>query len=555
MEEEQEALAAARGALARRQWALARAQFEKALSAGPLPADDVHGLGEADWWLGMISDALAAYEQAYRDHLAQNRPDRAAMSALDLAGTLFVRGDHAEGSAWLSRFRRLLADLPDGPEHGYARHLELQARAAEATPEDLIEGAQEVQAIGRRYGDDCLFGLGLTSEGRALISSGRVTDGMALLDEAMLVAVSAQIDPAFAGNIYCEVIAACHELGDVPRMREWTDALDRWCRQLSAAVLFTGICRVHRSQLHLLQGTWETAEREAIRVCADLEGIQLSSVAEAQYTIGELRLLRGDLAAAEYHLQLAERGGRDPEPAMARLRLAQGRPDRAAAMIKVALAAAGRPLARSPLLAAAVEIALATGEVDAARAAADELDAIADRYASPWLRAAASQSIGTVLLAEGRWAEALSRLRVARRRWQDLDAPYDTAKVQVLIARSYREQADLDSAARALAAAEETFRRLGATPDVRRVEQLRAATSLPDGLTAREAEVLALVATGRTNREIADALVISQKTVARHLSNIFAKCGLASRTAAAGYAFEHHLVAPGMGRSTHRSPD
>ena len=371
---------------------------------------------------------------------------------------------------------------------------------------------------------------------------------MALLDEAMLDATSEQMNPAYAGNIYCNMIAACHELGDLRRMRQWTKALARWCNQIPPAVLFTGICRVHQAQLLTVSGAWEQAEREASRVCTDLQGIQVESLAEAHYAVGEVRLRQGDLAGAEFALEEADRLGRDPQPALALVRLAHGHPERAKAMLDVALAArAGRPLVRAPLLAALVEVTLDGGELEPAKKAAEELAVIAASFRTEVLRARGLQAAGGVLVAEDRCAEALPVLREACRVWQDLDAPYDAARVRLLLARACNALSDTDSATRALDAAAEVFERLGAKLDMRKLEMLRRGPRLPDGLTEREAEVLALVAAGQTNRQIAEALVISHKTVARHLSNIFVKCGLATRAAATAYAFEHGLLKPRHG--------
>ena len=539
---------AARDALARRDWAAARRDFLAAKAQDALRSDDVYALAEADWWLGLIQEALAAYEESYHRYLKDDRRERAAMSALELAGTLFLRGDQAEGSGWLSRFHRLLNEIPEGVEHAYAKYIALEARAAEMPLADVVEQARQIHEAAQRHADPNLAALTLVIEGRAMIKSGWAEDGMALLDEAMLDVMSDQMNPAYAGNIYCNMIAACHELGDLRRMRQWTKSLARWCKQIPPAVLFTGICRVHQAQLLAVSGAWEQAEREASQVCTDLEGIQVESVAEAHYAVGEVRLRQGDLAAAESALEEADRLGRDPQPALALVRLAQGHPERAKAMLDLALAArAGQPLVRAPLLAGLVEVTLESGELESARNAADELAGIAATFGTEVLRARRLQATGAVLVAEDRCVEALPVLREACRVWQDLDAPYDAARVRLLLARACSALSDTDGATRALDAAAAVFDRLGARLDARKIVSLRQAPRLPDGLTEREVEVLALVAAGQTNRQIAEALVISHKTVARHLSNIFVKCGLATRAGATAYAFEHDLLTPRHG--------
>ena len=543
LDDDADLVRAARDALARRDWAAARRDFLAAKAQHALRSDDVYALAEADWWLGLIQEALAAYEESYHRYLRDDRRERAAMSALELAGTLFLRGDQAEGSGWLSRFHRLLNEIPEGVEHAYAKYIALEARAAEMPLADVVEQARQIHEAAQRHADPNLAALTLVIEGRAMIKSGWAEDGMALLDEAMLDAMSDQMNPAYAGNIYCNMIAACHELGDLRRMRQWTKSLARWCKQIPPAVLFTGICRVHQAQLLAVSGAWEQAEREASQVCTDLEGIQVVSVAEAHYAVGEVRLRQGDLAAAESALEEADRLGRDPQPALALVRLAQGHPERAEAMLDLALAAgAGQPLVRAPLLAGLVEVTLESGELESARNAADELAGIAATFGTEVLRARRLQATGAVLVAEDRCVEALPVLREACRVWQDLDAPYDAARVRLLLARACSALSDTDGATRALDAAAEVFDRLGARLDARKIASLRQAPRLPDGLTEREVEVLALVAAGQTNRQIAEALVISHKTVARHLSNIFVKCGLATRAAATAYAFEHDLL-------------
>jgi ATP/maltotriose-dependent transcriptional regulator MalT len=548
IDDETDTVRAARDALARRDWAAARRDFLAAKVQHALRSDDVHALAEAHWWLGFIQEAIAAYEEAYHRYLTEDRQERAAMSALDLAGTLFLRGDDAEGSGWMSRFHRILNELPDGVERAYANYFELETRAALMSLDEVAQQAHLIQEVARRDGDPNLAALSLVLEGRAMIRSGRVDDGMALLDEAMLNATSEQMNPAFAGNIYCNMIAACHELGDLRRMRQWTKSLARWCNQVPPAVLFTGICRVHQAQLLTVSGAWGEAERAASRVCIDLAGIQVESVAEAHYALGEVRLRRGDLKGAESALEQADRLGRDPQPALALIRFAQGHRARARAMLDVALAAvAGQPLARARLLTALVEVTLEDGDLEAAKKAADELAETAATFGTDVLRAASLQATGAVLLSDAQWVEALSVLRESCRTWQDLDAPYEAARVRLLLARACNALSDTDSADRALNAAADVFDRLGAKLDARKLATLRRTPRLPDGLTEREVQVLTLVAAGRTNRQIADALVISHKTVARHLSNIFVKCGLTTRAAATAYAFEHDLVASRRG--------
>ncbi len=550
MSEESVKVEAAHDALRHHEWDHARALFLAVGDSGQLTADDSYGLATADWWLGLMQDALSAYEQAYLGYLGDQRRDRAALAAFDIAGSLFLRGDHVRGSGWLSRFNRLLQDMPEGVLHSYARWVELDGRSADLHFDEALAAARRLHADGVLYADLDLCTLALMLEGRILVRHGRVDAGMSVLDEAMLTAASGRMDPAYAGNVYCNLVAACHEVLDIGRMREWTVALARWCESLPSAVLFTGICRVHRAQLLQLGGDWDRAEREAAKVCAELTDVQVSSVAEAHYVIGEIRLLRGDLTGAEEQLGRADKLGRDPQPALALVRLAQRDIAGAAAMIGTALAVvAGRPTARARLLAAQVEITVAAGDLDRADRAAEELEQIAAAYSTAGLRGMAAQARGAVLVARGAATQALPILHTALRTWQELGAPHPAARVRLLVARAQTGLGDVTGALNALEAAAEVFTRLGAVSDARLASSLRPSRPQPDGLTEREAQILVLVAAGRTNPQIGQDLSISHKTVARHLSNIFTKCGLATRTAAAAYVFEH-----GMNDNNARNP-
>lgn len=544
MDDAAELLRVAREAHRRRDWLGAYERYTTARAAGGLSADDLQALSDAAWWLGRIDESVAAGDAAYRALLDAERPQAAAMIALEVAVSLFLRGDDALGSGWLGRAQRLLEPLAEAPAHGYLRFIVDVEGALDGDDLDAVaDAAREVQAIGRRHGDPNLQAMGVVGEGRALVRLGVAARGLRLLDEAMLAVVADDLAPEWAGNIYCHLMAACHELADIQRAREWTEATSRWLSRLPTAALFTGICRVHRSQVYQTAGEWERAEHEAARVCQDLTGIGVSSVAEAHYQLGELQRLRGELRAAEEAYGRARELGRDPQPGMALLCLADGRVDTATAAIRAALHAVGtNRLARSRLCAAQVEIGLAAGDLDAARRACTELEDTAAAYGTSGLEAAALHARGAVVLAEDRAPEALPALRAACRRWNTVGAPYEVARACTLLGRAYEALGDHDAANAELSAARESFRRLGATVDAREVTALLGDRSPPAGLTAREIEVLVLVAEGRTNREVAAELVLSEKTIARHLSNIFAKLGVSTRTEASAFAFEHRLT-------------
>ncbi|HYT38942.1 MAG TPA: hypothetical protein VEN99_05500, partial [Acidimicrobiia bacterium] len=439
-------LAAARAAFAARDWPGARDGFLAAREDAALDADDLSSLAGAAWWLGLMDESMAVAEEAYRHYLEAPNNRRAAMRAFDVAYAYFLRGDVEVGGGWVSRAQRLVADEPDCAEQGYLLYFAVETSLDGG--EETMAKARQVQAFGRRHGDRNLVGAGMVGEGRVLIKLGRVLEGLPLLDEGMLEASSPDMSPIWAGNIYCHLMAACYELGDIRRAAAWTQSTAEWCDRMAPAVLFKGICRVHRAQVMQIRGAWTQAQDEAERVCEDVAHIHVGIVAEGRYQIGEIRRLRGDLEGAEDAYGLGHQLGRDPQPGLALLRLAQGRAEAAAALIRTALAGVTDPLARARLLAAQVEIAVAARDPATASAAADELDAVAETYRSSGLQAAAKRSRGAFLLATGHTEEALSVLRTACSGWTELEAPYDCAKVRVLLARAYRQLGDIESSDR-----------------------------------------------------------------------------------------------------------
>lgn len=502
-------------------------------------------LGDCVWWLGEFRRAESLYEEAHHLYLQENRPRDAAMSALALAGLAFMRGEMAFGSGWMGRGTRLLEGQPAGREHGYILFMDVSGSLQSGDFAAATDQARRLQEVGRTHGDPNLVALGILCEGQALLKQGSFKEGMRLLDEAMLAAVSDKLDPEWAGNIYCQLMVACHELGDLERARAWTQATVSWCESLPAAGPFLGVCRVHRAQILHIQGEWSRAEVEAARVCKELADFDLGTVAEGYYQLGEVRRLRGDLAGAEEAFRQSHAVGRDPQPGLALLRLGQNRIEEAVSSIHSALSTGPQDaLRRAWLCAACVEISLAAGLLDAARLSCDELQAAAENFESSVLSACAAQGDGAVLLHEGKPEQAVRSLRLAGLRWQKLGAPYESARVRVLLAQAYEAVGDRSAANLELDAAEQVFQSLGAKPDVVMVTALRQGphTRQPGGLTKRELEILALVSSGQTNRAIAEALTLSEKTVARHLTNIYSKLGLSSRTEAARFAFEHGLT-------------
>jgi ATP/maltotriose-dependent transcriptional regulator MalT len=541
MNDVSEDLAAARAAFERHEWGAARAGFLAARFRGPLGAGDMAALAEAAWWQGAVDESMSAMEEAYRLHLHGDEPTpcAAAMLAMDMGFLWLLRGEEAMGSGWLSRAQRLLEDQPPCVEHGYLQTMAIENAMAAGDYAAAREAARSIAATARTYGDETLEALALVGDAIAAIKQGRVTEGLAVLDEAMLPVVTGRVRPAFAGSIYCELMSICHELTDLRRADQWTEATSRWCEGFDNAVMFIGVCRVHRAQLLQVRGKWAEAEAEIVRVCDELARMNIAAVGMAYYELGEVRRCRGDLAGAEVAYADCHRLGRDPHPGLALLWLAQGKHGAAFDALRAAIGSTVDPLARTRLLGALTEAAVAVGDVAAARRAADDLDDAAKTYASSGLVAAAALARGRVRLASGDLDGAIASLTSARQAWQDLGARYQVAQVRRLLAGALSERGDGAAAALERSAVEAELAALGVRTDDRWTEP---SASRPGGLTAREVEVLGLVAQGLSNRDVAGILALSEKTVARHLANIFIKLGVSSRTAAAAFAHEHGLA-------------
>ncbi|HEY6779026.1 MAG TPA: LuxR C-terminal-related transcriptional regulator, partial [Thermoleophilaceae bacterium] len=406
--------------------------------------------------------------------------------------------------------------------------------------------AAEATEIAERFGDPDLLALAGHELGHALIRQGRVEEGLRLVDEAMVAATAGELSPIATGLVYCSVIAYCQDLYELRRAREWTEALTQWCEQQPDMVAHTGVCLVHRAEILGLQGAWGDALEEARRArerCA--QGmVNQRAVGEAIYLEGEVRRLQGEFSAAEDAYREASRYGREPQPGLALLRLAQGREDAAAAAIRRVTGETSDRLQRVRLLPGYVEVMLAAGATEEAQSGCAELEEISSDLGSAVLGAMSAGARGTVALARGDAGEALVMLRRARQVWQELAVPYEEARVRMLVGLACRELGDEDTAALELEAARGVFARLGAAPDVARVESLSRgrASAEAHGLTPRELEVLRFVAAGETNRAIAAELVLSERTVDRHVSNILTKLGVSSRAGATAYAYEHELV-------------
>jgi DNA-binding NarL/FixJ family response regulator len=375
-----------------------------------------------------------------------------------------------------------------------------------------------------------------------LVSRGRVREGMALLDEAMTSVIAGEVSSLFTGVIYCSVLDACLDLTDLGRAGEWNEAALAWCDTLPPDAPFTALCRINRAQLATLRGAWAEAETEARRVSDD-ETIHPYAAARGFYEIGEIRRRLGNLGGAEEAFGRARELGLEPQPGLAFLRLVQGKAEPAVTALRLAVDGETQDRLRlARLLAALVEVAIAAGDLEIARAAGDDLGTIAAGFGTPALNASAMTARGALALAEGDGPTALENLRGACRIWHELRLPYESARARVLYGIALRAAGVQEDAELELRSAIAAFERLGAAPDGAAAAALLGGDEHPRGLTAREVEVLRLVASGKTNRDIAVELVISEHTVARHLQNIFAKLDVSSRSAATAFAFEHGLA-------------
>jgi DNA-binding CsgD family transcriptional regulator len=523
----------------RQAWASAHAALAGADERAPLACDQLEVLAAAAYLAGFDDASDRAWTRAFHLHQRDDDPRRAVRCAFWLAFRLLNAGDVPQSSGWVARIRRLLERCPDSVEQGYGSYVyALQfifgGDASGAEPE--FAAAAE---LGARFGDADLVTLARVGQGRSLIYLGEAGRGLALLDEAMVAVTAGEVSPVIVGDAYCSVIEACTELFDLRRVQAWTSGLSSWCDAQPELVTFRGQCMVHRSEALQLRGDWPAALAEARRACAQLSTpVERPAVGAAHYQEGELHRLRGEFAAAEAAYRRASAAGRDPQPGLALLRLAEGNIGAAATSIRRAVSETAGAIPRARLLPAYAEISLAADDVHGARGAAGELADTAAVLRAPLLRALAATTDGRVLLARGAAQSALGRLRMAASLWIELGAPYEAARVRVEIGAACHALGDADGAELEADSARAAFGQLGAAPDAARLQPSGSANVL----STRETEVIRLIATGESNRQIASALVISERTVERHVSNIFGKLGITSRAAATAYVYEHRLL-------------
>ncbi len=533
-----DAVVRARRDFARKAWGDACAGLLANLES--LEEDDLERLAVCAYLVGKEGESDSAWARAHQLRLAKGDLDGAACCAFWIGFRLVNSHERPEANGWIARLERLVERLPANslPRARLAYLTGLRALFDEG---DLVTAAADLTraaSLAAAQLNSELATLARLAHGRVLIFQGKITDGVRLLDDAMLTVQSENLSPIAVGDSYCTAIDACHDLFDVQRGQDWTDGLTRWCVEQPDLVPFAGICQVHRAEFLQLKGAWVEAMAQA-----GLARVRLSTLSRqlpygaAVYQEGELLRLRGEFAKAEACYRAASEAGRDPQPGLALLRLSQGRNTKAAQAMDRAMAEAEDPGARSQLLAAYVEVMLACGRVGDARQATTRLTEVAHALGSPVLDAVSYRATGSVVLAEGNPSAALGPLRRASDGFREYELPYEVARTAVLIGRARGELGDDEGARLVIDEARSTFGRLGARPDLARLDSRR-----PGELTARELQVLRLVATGHTNRSVGSELGLSERTVDRHVSNIFGKLGVSSRAAATALAYESELL-------------
>jgi ATP/maltotriose-dependent transcriptional regulator MalT len=539
-------LVTGRAAYRRQAWRQAFDELAAADLERHLAAADLEQLGMSAYLINRDDDAFDALERAHTRYLDRGAAVGAARCAFWLSLGLLNRGEQSRAHGWAARGQRLLPEQDEScVVRGYLLVPAVLVNIGAGGDLDAADAdAVVIAETGTRCHDVDLVSFALHAQGRVRIRQGHIDEGLTLLDEAMTAVVAGNlVSPLFTGLIYCQVIDACEEVFDLRRAEEWTAALVRWSESQLQMATFSGICRVHRAAILQLHGSWPAAVEEARQAYAR-SGPGEATAGAGRYREAEIERLRGAFAGAEQSYHDAGELGWQPEPGLALLRLAQGRTGAAAAAVRRLLDETPDRARRTRILPAYVEIMVAAGELADARAGASELELNATEYASDAVTAMSRHATGAVELAEHNASTALVSLRQACQSWQAVNAPYEVARTRTLVGLACRELGDDDSATWELTTARDTFQRLGAAPDADRLTALIDADSAhrTGGLTNRELQVLRLVAAGLSNKAIATQLVLSERTVDRHVSNILLKLEVPSRTAAAAYAYTHRLV-------------
>jgi ATP/maltotriose-dependent transcriptional regulator MalT len=526
----------------RRAWRDAYDALLRADRARPLDVDDLDRVATAAYLTGRDREFQHILERLYRLSVETADAPRAARATFWLSLMCMLRGESGRSNAWTARGQRLVEDH-DCVERGYVATAIAESQLRQGQAEAAFATASEIVAIAESFGDADLAAAARHAQGRALIQQGNVVAGLKYLDEAMLAVVAGELLPIMTGLLYCSVIDTCRQVHALGRAREWTSAFSAMCEQQPEMVAFNGVCLIHRSEIMQLQGAWPEALAEARRACDRAKRLDRKPPAAALYQEAEIHRLCGEFDKAEEAYRAASELGFEPQPGLALLRLAQGRLDAASATIRRLTSATSDRVRRAAVLPAHLEIMLASGDLEETRRACDELRELAHVFDADALRAVVAYGDGAIALGDGRPQAALNSLQCAFSLWQRLDAPYEAARVRVVIGQACRALGDEEAAELEFRAAKCMFERLGARPDVDRLDTAHP-PARPGGrspLTARELLVLRLITTGRTNKQIAQELTLSERTIDRHVANILSKLDVRSRTAATTYAFDHKL--------------
>lgn len=528
-------------------WADIYEQYSNADRDRALEPHELEKLALAAYLTGRDTESFDIFERAHQAYLENENPQNAVRCAFWLGLILMNAGEKARASGWFARGERLLnSDCePDCAERGLFLVPEALGVLAQGHPAQAIKLFKQAISIGEQFGDIDLVAIGRLGHGQAMVRRGEVATGLKLLDETMIAISTEAVSPVATGIAYCAVIETCRKVWDLSRAQEWTSALMRWCDSQPDMVPFRGQCLVRRAEIMQFYGEWHRALEETSNACDLLTRPPGEPAAgEAFYRKGELLRLLGHFEQAEECYREAGKWGRKPQPGLALLRLAQGQNDAAATAVTNTLLETNDTIKRAELLPAAVNIMIAVNRTDEARVAVHELLKIASEFDALYLSAISSQCRGAVLLEMGNMYHALECLQKALELWHTQDLPYEAARTRELKGRAYRELNDTDNADTELAAAKWIFEQLGAAPDLERINQSlkKKRHHETHGLTLRELQVLRRVTSGKTNRSIAGELFISERTVDRHVSNIFNKLGVSSRVEATALALKNKIL-------------
>ncbi|HKY40321.1 MAG TPA: LuxR C-terminal-related transcriptional regulator [Polyangiaceae bacterium] len=542
---EPEALTRGRQQYGWRAWSEAYELLSQAQQQSELSASDLELLASAAYLVGRDAEYLNALEQAQLAHCKAGQLERALRCQFWLALRHLLRGEEAQSSGWLGRAQRLLERVSAASvEQGYLLLMLFEQHVEAGRCDMAFDAAEQAADIGERFDDADLVAMARHQQGRARLQQDHIEEGLALLDETMVMVLGGQLSPIVTGMMYCSVVRACQQVHALERVGEWTAKLWQWCQQQQQLVSFIGVCRVHRAEALERTGAWVDARDEVLNLREDPRCQDSKVVSAASYLLGDLHRLRGELGDADDAYRQACELGCEPQPGLALLRLAQGQAETAAAGIRRALQVTELPWFRAKLLPPFIEVMLAIADFVEARQACTELETLAKRFNSRALAAEAAQARGSLELAQGNPAEAVPPLLRAKQLWQDMQIPYALAKVRVSMARAQHALGDEEGGALELDAARSAFERLGAALDLRAVASLQKPPRSPalHGLTTRELEVLRLITAGATNKAIAARLFVSERTIDRHVANIFAKLSVSSRAAATACAYERKLI-------------